>query len=116
MSTTQTGPISHNWTTTEVQITTDDLPKIASAPQTATVTEVNAALARLEVSDIEPTLVPYLAAAAAELALVAGISWRFSVDDTAVALLRLIAKVALSEPTANGPHTSRLHAELHPTG
>jgi len=100
MHTTKTRPISQNWTTKGPDSTK------------RTAHEVNALLAQLEVADIEARLVPFLAAAGAELAFAAGIRWPFTVDDPAVALLRLIAKVAIAEPDANGPHTARLHAEL----
>lgn len=79
---------------------------------TATAADVSARLARLEVADIDPAWLPFLAAAAAELASVAGISWRFSTDDPAVALLRLIAKATIACPDASGPHTGRLLALL----
>ena len=66
----------------------------------------------MEVADIDPALLPFLAAAAAELASVAGIPWRFSTDDPAVALLRLIARATIVRPDASGPHTGRLLAQL----
>jgi hypothetical protein len=80
---------------------------------TATAADVTARLARLDVADIDPEWMPFLAAAAAELASVAGIPWRFSDDDPAVALLRLIAKATIRCPDASGPHTARLLTRLH---
>ena len=62
--------------------------------------------------DFDPAWLPLLAAAAAEIASAAGISWRFSSDDSAVALLRLIAKVTITVPGASGPHTGRLLTKL----
>lgn len=78
----------------------------------ATAWRVNERLARFEVAAIESDLVPFLAAAAAELAFGAGIAWRLSTDDPAVALLRLIAKVAITSPDIGGPHTTRLFEQL----
>ncbi len=103
MTTTKTDPIQHNWTTRELQPTNGPQP---------TASDVNGRLALIEVFDIKPSLVPYLAAAAAELALVAGMPWRFSTDDPAVALLRVIAKASFHQPLATGPHTARLFGEL----
>lgn len=77
-----------------------------------TVTDVNRLLSTLSVADIDDALVPFLAAAGAESALVAGIRWSFGADDPPVALLRLIAKAALRCPDASGPHTTRLLAAL----
>ncbi len=54
------------------------------------------------------SLTPAMAAAAAELALLTGVSWRFSPDDPAIALLRMIARVAIVAPDAGGPHCARL--------
>ena len=100
---TTTDPMHLDWSIVDEQ---------TAATATATATDVSARLARLEVSDIDPAWLPFLAAAAAELALVAGISWRFSTDDPAVALLRLVAKATIACPDASGPHTSRLLALL----
>ena len=80
--------------------------------ETATASEVTSRLACLEVADIRPAWLPFLAAAAAELASIAGIPWRFSPEDPAVALLRLIAKAARTHPTASGIHTGRLLGQL----
>lgn len=103
MITTTTEPISEHWTTDGRNPTGDSQ---------ATAAAVNERLARIEVADIGAQLVPYLAAAAAELAFLAGISWRFSADDPAVALLRLIARVTMQQPQAGGPHTARLLDQL----
>jgi hypothetical protein len=96
-------PILQHWTT----------PEPATVPGVVTTAaEVNRRLGQLEIDDIEPDLVPYLAAAAAELALVAGIPWRFGVDDPPVALLRMIAKVGIRHADAGGAHTTRLFDRL----
>ena len=55
---------------------------------------------------------PAMAAAAAELALLVGIPWRFSADDPPIALLRMIARAAITAPAATGPHCDRLAAQL----
>lgn len=78
----------------------------------ATAVDVARRLALLEMDQVDATLVPLLAAAAAELALATGIPWRRSDDDPPVALLRLVAKVAARNPTAGGPHTARLLDQL----
>jgi hypothetical protein len=96
-------PIPQHWT---------PLEPAAARGAVATAAAVNRRLGQLEVDDIEPALVPYLAAAAAELALVAGIPWRFGVDDPPVALLRMIAKVGSRRPDAGGAHTTRLFDRL----
>lgn len=105
MTSTQTEPISSDWTIDGPEHFTD-------GRHPATAVAVNQQLALIEIADIEPRLAPFLAAAAAELALSEGIAWAFSDDDPPVALVRLIAKVAGRNPTANGPHTGRLLAEL----
>lgn len=74
----------------------------------ATVTDLSQLLARFEVADLDPELVPWLAAAAAELAQASGTPWRASGDDPPVALLRLVARVGIRHPCAGGPHTTRL--------
>lgn len=102
MNNTQTRPITTNWT-----IPLDHAP-------TATASEVNAAVARLDVGDITPEMLPYLAGAAAELAQLAGITARFSADDAPVTFLRMIAKVALTHPHLTGPHTDKLLWHLQP--
>jgi len=94
---TRTDPIAEHWT--------------IEAP-TATAIDVNRRLALLEVADIEAHLVPYLAAAAAELASIAAVPWRFAGDDAPVALLRMIAKVTIRHPDVGGPHTARLLEQL----
>lgn len=95
MTTTRTDPIRTDWPDLDARTTT-------------TATDVSARLARMEVDDIDPESLPFLAAAAAELASVAGIPWRFSTDDPAVALLRVIARATIASPNASGPHTARL--------
>ena len=104
MSCAATEPIDQYWTTGRA-----GRPAETSF---ATATQVNQRLARFEVADIEPHLVPFLSAATAELALGAGIAWRLSSDDPAVALLRMIAKVAIKSPNVGGPHTTRLFEQL----
>lgn len=101
MVTSRTEPIRSDWTTIGTQ-----------AGATATAADISARLGRLDVDDLDPAWVPFLAAAAAELASVAGIPWRFSTDDPPVALLRLIAKATITCPNASGPHTGRLLAQL----
>ena len=103
MTPTTTEPIHQDWTPSGLELTSDPM---------ATAAEVNAGLARIEVADIDPQIVPFLAAAAAELAFLAGIPWRFSADDAPVALLRLIAKATMLHPNASGPHTARLVDQL----
>lgn len=85
---------------------------VAHSESGATASAVNERLAQVEVAQIDDRLVPYLAAAAAELALLADIPWRFSADDPPVALLRMIARANLHQPTAGGPHTARLLQQL----
>ncbi len=99
---TTTEPISLDWTT-GTRSETGSLP---------TADDVNRRLAAIEVTEIDDRLVPYLAAAAAELALLTDIPWRFSVDDPPVALLRLIARATISRPDVGGPHTARLFEQL----
>ena len=95
-----TTPIARDWTT--------HTASTAAGPIEATARDLAARLAERRVADIGADLLPDLAAAAAELGSVSGISWRFSTDDPAVALLRVIAKVAIVAPDAAGPHTTRL--------
>ena len=106
MNHTKERPIDSNWTTI-VQEATDDLDISAA--------EVNALLSRLQVREITSELHPYLAAAAAELLHIVDVDARLPVGDAPVALLRLIAKVALIEPTATGIHTRRLGEQLRRT-
>jgi len=117
MTPTTTEPIVQDWIS--AQHTSDQISGLDTtanehldAAQGTTAAAVNSLLACVEVADLRPALVPYLAAAAAELALVAGIAWRFSDDDAPVALLRMIAKVSIRAPGANGPHTLRLFDQL----
>lgn len=104
MGTQSTEPIVRDWTPEQF----DHL----ATPSFATAAQVNERLARLEVSDVGAHLVPFLAAATAEVALGADIAWRLSTDDPAVALVRMIAKVAINSPDVGGPHTARLHEQL----
>lgn len=92
-------PILQHWTTTE---------PVAVPPVPATAAEVNACLALIEVVDIDATLAAHLAAATAELALLAGLPSRFGADDPPVAMVRMIAKITVRQPHAGGPHTVRL--------
>ncbi|MGB3734768.1 MAG: hypothetical protein WA964_07420 [Ilumatobacter sp.] len=108
MTQTATDPIAGHWTTEGLGLT--DRP-VATRPL-ATAADVNARLARTEVADLDERLVPYLAAAAAELALITAVPWRFSADDPPVALLRMIAKVTMRHPDVGGPHTARLLDQL----
>ncbi len=101
MTRTETEPLSQNWTN-------DGDHETHLRPTRATAFDVNGCLARLEVADIDPMLVPHLAAAAAELGLLSGVPWRFSTDDPPVALMRMIAKVTMRHPDVGGPHTARL--------
>lgn len=80
----------------------------------ATASRLNDHLSQLDVADIDDGLVPFLAAAAAELALLADVAWRFSADDPPVALLRMIAKATMSCPHDGGPHVARLIDMLGP--
>ncbi len=105
MIATTTEPIHTNWISEEIRAA-------AVHAAGATAADVCEQLAQMEVCDVDAPLVPYMAAAAAEMALVAGIAWRFSADDAPVALMRLIAKVAIKEPNAGGSHTERLLAQL----
>lgn len=105
MTPTATEPIPHNWTSEEIHASAKSQP-------VATGADVCSHLGQLDVADITASLVPYMAAAAAELALTSGVPWRFSVDDAPVALLRVIAKATIKNPQAGGPHTARLLAQL----
>ena len=102
MNPTATEPIDLHWTS----------PGHQAGTSYATAVQVNQRLARFEVADIETHLLPFLAAATAELALEAGIAWRLSSDDPAVALLRMIAKIAIKRPNVGGSHTTRLFEQL----
>ncbi|MFN3257879.1 MAG: hypothetical protein ACE37B_19540 [Ilumatobacter sp.] len=107
MITELTEPIDQHWTRTDL-----DGVSVELADTPATAVEVNRRLATFEVGDIDRSLVPYLAAAAAELAMLANVAWRFSGDDAPVALLRLIAKITIRHPEIGGPHTHRLLEQL----
>ncbi|MEO1057021.1 MAG: hypothetical protein AAFY28_08925 [Actinomycetota bacterium] len=96
-----TDPICEEWPTS-------DTPQV-------TAREVNARLATREVDELDGSILPFLAASGAELASLTGIAWRFSPDDPAVALLRLISRVAITNPGAAGPHTTRLARRLDDT-
>jgi len=78
--------------------------------------EVVAILATVEVADLPERVIPYLAAATAEAAFVAGVRWRFVADTAPVALLRMLSRAALRTPTATGPHLQRLFEELDRLG
>lgn len=98
-----TEPIEPNWISEDPE----------QVPAThASARDVNQMLGQLDIGDIDDRLVPFLAAAAAELAFGAEIGWRFSADDAPVALLRLIAKVGVKDPHVGGPHTDRLLSQL----
>lgn len=106
--TTTTEPIIQDWST---ELSTESQNGLSHA----TAAQVNQCLAGLRVGEIPAQLIPFMAAAAAEMALGAGIPWRFSADDPPVALLRLIAKAGIKDPQAGGPHTDRLLAQLELT-
>lgn len=98
MTSTTQDPILEEWTT--------------RGPQLASATDVNEALGRFLMSEIPPYITPFLAAAGAELALIADIDWRFGTDVPAVGMVRLIARVAIVAPHAGGLHTQRLADQL----
>lgn len=91
-------PISTDWTTTTHQ------PRLA-----ARACEL---LAHVHPGAIDAQLLPLLAAAATEAALDAGIEWRLSGDDPPVALLRLLARAALTNPDAGGQSVRTLIGAL----
>lgn len=95
----RTEPIPNHWI--EVQ-------PPAVEGRSATAADVTRHLALIGVNDIDLTLLPLLAAAAAELAPMAGITWPSGGDDPPIALVRLITKVAVRNPNAGGRHTARL--------
>ena len=99
MTPTYTEPILQDWI-------------IDQPVQSPTAADLARRLARIEVTDLDPPIVPYLAAAAAELAAVAGTPWKPTADALPVALLRMIARVGIVAPDAGGPHTARLCALL----
>ena len=103
MTTATLEPITQNWTTS------------ATPPDNGL--EVSAAiacelLARDEVTALDRPTVELLAAAAQELATIAGHEWCFGRDDSPAMLVRAIAKIAARAPLASGPHTARLVARL----
>lgn len=100
MSTIQQDPIHQEWTT-----------RPAAADQGATARTLCSQLAPLPIDELVE-VAPSLAAAVAELALLVGVPWRFSPDDPAVALLRMLARVAIIAPDASGPHCDRLGQQL----
>lgn len=89
-----------------------DLERTSCEGSEATAANVINQLATFHVADLPDQVTPFLAAAGAEIALVAGIQWRFSADDVIVVLLRLISRGALAKPDATGPHTQRLFEQL----
>lgn len=94
-----TDPIQDDW----IIVESEDARKRA-----ATAAEMARHLGMLDMDDLDATLLPLVAAAATEVASLTGIPWRHDSDDPPVALLRLIAKVAVQNPTAGGPHTAHL--------
>lgn len=98
-----TEPIAEHWTIEAVD---------PAGMRSAGAADVIDQLARIDVDEIGSSLRPHLSAAAAELALVSGVSWQYCDDDPPVALLRLIANIARRHPAAGGPHTSRLFDQL----
>ena len=96
MTHTKERPIDPNWTTASV------------SREFHRAKCVNERLAEFAVTDLTAELVPYLAAAAAELAQSAAIAAHGAGGEGAVALLRKIAKVAITHPEAGGIHTHRL--------
>ena len=115
MNLTATDPIFSNWTIDTLEpdnesATTSDRHDTETTPATAA--DVIGYLGLLDAGNIKPQLVPYLAYAAAEMAVESGIPWRFCLHDAPVALLRLIAKVSIRNPSAGGTHTARLLEKL----
>ena len=100
MDVTLQDPILQEWTTL------DDAP-------TVTAPELCGLLAHRSTDELT-ALAPAMAAAAAELALLGDVPWRFSADDPPVALLRMISRVALLAPDVGGPHCARLAEALDP--
>jgi hypothetical protein len=98
-----TEPIQDHWTA--------DDSRVVAVP-TATASDVSRQLGLLDIDDLDDRILEFLSAAAAELAHATGIAWRQSNNDPPVALLRLVAKVAIRNPTASGRHTARLFEQL----
>ena len=96
MTSTKERPIGQNWTTS------------ATSRPFHRAKDVNERLADFAVDELTAELVPYLAAAAAELAYAAAIAGHTAGGEGVVALLRKIAKVAITHPEAGGIHTDRL--------
>ena len=99
MSTATKDPILSKWTSSEPS-------------EYATAYQAVDRLAEFEVHQIPDYITPFLAAASAEVASIAGIRWQFSPDDTVVVLLRIIARGAIAKPNARGPHTQRLFERI----
>jgi len=89
---------------------------IVDGEGTASARDVVTILATFAVAELPEHVVPYLAAATAEAAFVAGVRWRFSTDTAPVALLRMLSRAALANPTATGPHLQRLYEQLEQFG
>lgn len=106
MTSPATVPIELNWT-----IPPSEGPQTQPEPE-ITVSRVNKLLGRYKIDDLPSELNPYLAAAAAELALDANLPWRLRPDDEVVVLLRLIARVALDNPQATGVQLRALYQRL----
>lgn len=96
MTSTKERPISQNWTTGTVSGEFYDAK------------DVNKRLGEFAVSELTPELVPFIAAAAAELVHIAAIAGHMPGGEGVVALLRKIAKVAIAHPEVGGIHTHRL--------
>jgi hypothetical protein len=108
MSPVGTEPIRQHWTTIDPVGSVEPVESWDADPPAATVADVAVHLGLLEIDDIDAELTALVAAAAAEVAHATGIVWSRDSDDAPVALLRLIAKVTIRNPTAGGPHTARL--------
>lgn len=100
MNQTETRPIDENWTT------------IAASEEFLVAKDVNVRLAEFSVSNLSDELVPYLAAAAAELDQITAVAAHSPGGEGPVALLRRIARAAITQPHAGGPHTNRLGEQL----
>ena len=96
MTSTKERPIGQNWSTE------------TAVGQVHRAKDVNRRLSELAVSDLTQELIPYVAAAAAELAQFAAVTGHGPGGDGDVGFLRKIAKVAIAHPNAGGIHTHRL--------